>query len=100
MEEHVEKAMAGHRKKVPEERIREATTRRRRVLEKFGFVPHSTLKLSRGALSKQMFQMQTESPKERGQDLRTARRKSTGLKAVANFVGTGKDRKALFLANV
>jgi len=84
-----------HPTNISDERLELSVSQRKIVLNRFGFIPYSTLKLSRGPISSKMFKLQAESPADRGQEYRTSRRKSTGLNAVANYVGQDKERKAL-----
>lgn len=88
--------LRGHRKKVPESRIEGAMSRRKDVIERFGIMPYSVLRLKRGALSGKMFNLQSESPREEDtQAKRRARREATGLNAVVPFDGVGRERRSL-----
>lgn len=84
------------RSPVTDSRLDQSRLLRRRIIERFGFVPLSILKLSRGALSRQMFILQGEAPGTSNSEAKKKKSKELDLAtSVAPYSGSGKDRGPL-----
>lgn len=66
------------------ERLEKSERNRKAVVDKFGFVPMSILKLSRGRLSRRMFNMQHETPSRNSDTQTLFREKKKKLEAVGS----------------
>jgi len=80
---------------ITDSRLNTSRELRKSVLKRFGFIPTSTLKISRGALSKQMFVIQNTSPETSNSAAQRAKQREINIKAVAPYSGIGKQRGVL-----
>jgi len=76
------------------DRIVESGRKKRDMIKKFGFVPASILKLSRGALSRSMFSMQHETPARNSETQQGYRDKLERLKDAGYTKAAPSNRKA------
>lgn len=83
------------RSPVTDSRLKTSRTLRESVMRRFGFIPTSTLKISRGALSRQMFIMQGTSPETSNTSSQREKQKEVNIKAIAPYSGIGKSRGVL-----